>query len=223
MMFPRQTGLVSACLLVVLTAACTQLGRVSLAGLASTPGSPSASDAPSGEDILPGRIGSGSSPEPGPNPSPVPSSSNAPLAVSSPAPSVAVSPTPGGSTGSPSPSPSVGPYGGLEAVGLEVQPSTLVIGVKTPAAITPVLPDTGVLMATVTLRGGSVSSRVTWKSASPGVMSIDENGVCKALDERSQRVQVTATTLDGRLERIVFVELKDRAQVEVVLDDTEEQ
>jgi hypothetical protein len=116
----------------------------------------------------------------------------------------------------------VGPYGGLEAVDLVVEPSTLAIGVKTPPAITPVLPDTGILSATVTLRGGGVSSRVTWKSASPGVLSIDENGVCRALDERLQRVQVTATTLDGRIERVVFVELRDRAQVEVVLDDTEE-
>jgi hypothetical protein len=206
----------SMALLLVMVTACSDLDRLTLPSRLAASALPGPSGEPSTEVLLPGFVGgvSGSgapispSPRP-PDPSP---------AVPSPTPTSIVTLPP---SLAPTVSPS-GPYGGLEAVDLVVEPAVLALGVKTPPALTPVLPDTGVLTATVTLRGGGISSRVVWKSASPGVLSVDENGVCRALDERAQRVQVTATTLDGRLERVVFVELRDRAQVEVILDDTEE-
>ena len=220
MLHHRVAGLLSAGFLVVGLAACTQLSRVTLPGIDSVAGSALPSQEPSMDGVLPGQVGSGDSPVPIETLLPGPIQPTYPLET--PSPELSSGPaTPSPSVPSSTPSP-VGPYGGLEATDLVIEPSTLAIGVKTPSAITPVLPDTGVLTATVILRGGGRSSRVTWKSASPGVLSVDENGVCRALDERQQRVQVTATTLDGRLERIVFVELKDRAQVEVVLDDTGE-
>jgi len=201
----------------LLLAACSDLGRIALPLRVSASATPDPTATSTTDVVLPGMVGGlpGTTVPASPTPIPTPSLS----------PSVSLTPTTGPTSSlPPSPRPTVtpsGPYGGLEAVDLVIEPSTLAIGVKTPPAITPVLPDTGVLTATVTLRGGGISSRVTWKSASPGVMSIDENGVCRALDERPQRVQVTATTLDGRLERVVFVELRDRAQVEIILDDTE--
>ncbi|MEB3187822.1 MAG: hypothetical protein VKP72_10340 [bacterium] len=199
----------------LLVAACSDLGRIALPLRVSASATPDPAATSTTDVVLPGMVGGISGTTDPASPTPTPSLS----------PSVSLTPTTEPTSSlPPSLRPTVtpsGPYGGLEAVDLVIEPSTLAIGVKTPPAITPVLPDTGVLTATVTLRGGGISSRVTWKSASPGVMSIDENGVCRALDERPQRVQVTATTLDGRLERVVFVELRDRAQVEIILDDTE--